>query len=192
VDFVSTKEGNMQEVVTESRRSFLLTGPATLGLLASAGAAPAAEVRHRRVVTGTGTDGKSRVVSDGRVPQIAQLENAASGNTSDDLWVLPQLPADLTEGKDPVAAYTRQPWPSRGGLIARMFTWKPGFTFPMHKSSTIDFVFILSGKVEMMLDEGSVTLGPGDCLVQRGTNHGWRVTGDEPCTLGAVIVSAAP
>ena len=182
----------MTERILESRRSFIHNGAAALALLAPGQSTPAREIKHRRVVTGTGTDGKSRVVSDGRVPKVAQLENAAIGNTSDDLWVLPQLPADLTNDKDPVAAYTRQPWPPLGGLIARMFTWRPGFTFPMHKSSTIDFVFVLSGQVDLLLDDGTVRLGPGDCLVQRGTNHGWRVVGNDPCTLGTVIVSATP
>jgi quercetin dioxygenase-like cupin family protein len=147
--------------------------------------------KHRRVVTGTNTSGASLVVSDGRTPQIARLENPAVGNTSDDLWVLPHLPASLADARDPVADYTRQPWPVLGGAIVRMFTWAPGFTFPLHKSDTIDFVFILSGRVEMQLDVGTVELGPGDTLVQRGTNHGWRVLGAEPCTLAAVIVSAA-
>jgi quercetin dioxygenase-like cupin family protein len=175
----------------QSRREFLSTGPAaTVALIAGQLPANAKTVTHRRVVTGTSDAGKSRVVSDGRVPLGAQLANPAVGNTSDDLWVLPHLPAPLADQRDPVAEYTRQPWPASGGVIARMFTWAPGFTFPMHRSDTIDIVFILSGRVEMQLDEGKVVLGPGDSLVQHGTTHGWRVIGDEPCQLAAVLLSA--
>jgi quercetin dioxygenase-like cupin family protein len=71
-----------------------------------------------------------------------------------------------------------------------MFTWQPGAGFDMHRTPTLDFVIIVSGWLELLLDSGTVKLGPGDCVVQRGTSHGWRVIGDEHCTFVGVCVSA--
>ena len=61
----------------------------------------------------------------------------------------------------------------------------------MHHSDTIDIVFVISGQVELILDEESTVLRSGDTVVQRGTNHGWRVAGSEPCTFAGVLIDAA-
>jgi quercetin dioxygenase-like cupin family protein len=73
-----------------------------------------------------------------------------------------------------------------------MNTWEAGFMYPMHRSDTIDFVFIISGQLELILEEGSTVLRSGETVVQRGTNHAWRVVGNEPCTFAAVMIDAAP
>jgi quercetin dioxygenase-like cupin family protein len=70
-----------------------------------------------------------------------------------------------------------------------MFTWQPGFSYRMHRTPTVDFIVIVSGQLELLLDDGSVRLKPGDSVVQRGTSHGWRVIGKEPCTFAGVLVS---
>jgi mannose-6-phosphate isomerase-like protein (cupin superfamily) len=44
----------------------------------------------------------------------------------------------------------------------------------------------------MIMEEGEVTLKPGDCIVQRGTRHGWANRGDVPVVLAAVLVDAKP
>lgn len=184
----------MPTIGSEPRRSFLALGSAAaLGSFGEARPALAAAEgsrTHRRVVTGTTGSGKSTVVSDGPVPSEANFSDPKVGNTSDDLWVLQKVPVDLADQRDPVVGYSRQAWPPPGGVIARIITWGPGFAFRMHRSATIDFIFVVSGRIELLLDEKSVILGPGDSAVQRGTNHGWRVVGDEPCTFAAVLVSA--
>ena len=60
----------------------------------------------------------------------------------------------------------------------------------MHQTDTLDFLFVISGQIELILEEGSTVLESGDCLVQRGTNHAWRVVGDESCTFAVVLLSA--
>ena len=142
----------------------------------------------RRVVTGVNAAGKSVVVSDGPVPP--EGASASKGGNGADLWLLDHVPADLADSHDPIAGYKKRQWPPTGGVIARVATWPPGFAVQKHQSATIDFVFIISGSLELLLEEGSVTLGPGDSVVQRGTKHGWRVVGDQPCTLAAVLLAA--
>ena len=72
-----------------------------------------------------------------------------------------------------------------------MFTWEPGSGFTVHQTPTIDFLVVVSGRIELLMEEWSTQLAPGDCLVQRGTRHAWRVLGDEPCTFAAVFLPAA-
>lgn len=182
----------MASIGSEPRRSFLATGSAAaLSLFADGRAAAEAPREHRRVVTGLTAAGKSTVVSDGPVPSGARSSNPKAGNASADLWLLQKVPVDLADHHDPMADYSGQAWPPTGGVIARIITWAPGFAYRMHRSATIDFIFVVSGRLELLLDEQSVIVSPGDSVVQRGTNHGWRVVGDEPCTFAAVLVSAS-
>ena len=61
----------------------------------------------------------------------------------------------------------------------------------MHTTDTIDYVIIVSGAAELELDDGRKELvQQGDCVVQRGTKHAWRVVGDEPLVLGATMIGA--
>lgn len=57
-----------------------------------------------------------------------------------------------------------------------------------HTTNSIDYVLVLDGPVELLLDDGSVIVEPGDCVVQRGTNHAWRNHGDKPIRLIAVLI----
>jgi mannose-6-phosphate isomerase-like protein (cupin superfamily) len=61
----------------------------------------------------------------------------------------------------------------------------------MHTTDTIDYLMILSGEVDLELDDGRMErLGAGDCVVQRGTRHAWRVRGEEPLVAAAVLIGA--
>lgn len=61
----------------------------------------------------------------------------------------------------------------------------------MHTTDTIDYVIILSGRADLELDDGRrERVEAGDCVVQRGTRHAWRVVGDEPLVLGATLIGA--
>ena len=61
----------------------------------------------------------------------------------------------------------------------------------MHTTDTIDYVVILGGEAELELDDGrKERVRTGDCVVQRGTRHAWRVTSEEPLILAATLVGA--
>ena len=58
-----------------------------------------------------------------------------------------------------------------------------------HKTNSLDYLVILSGRLTMLMDDDDeVTLNPGDVVVQQGVMHGWRVEGDEPVRMFAVLV----
>ena len=61
----------------------------------------------------------------------------------------------------------------------------------MHTTDTIDYVYIASGQADLELDDGrKERVGAGDCVVQRGTRHAWRVVGPQSLVLCAVLIGA--
>jgi mannose-6-phosphate isomerase-like protein (cupin superfamily) len=56
----------------------------------------------------------------------------------------------------------------------------------MHHTDSVDFDAIIAGSMDLELDDGIHHLGPGDCVVMNGVDHGWSA-GPEGCT--ALIVS---
>lgn len=144
----------------------------------------------RRVVTGINSSGKSTIVSDGIVPENARSLALTTGNSFSDLWIENQVPVDLNDNIESLIGYKQKTEPPQGGVTARIVTWQPGFSYPIHRTATLDFIFVISGKLELILEDGSTIVAPGDSVIQRGTLHGWRVVGDEPCTVAAILLSA--
>ena len=63
----------------------------------------------------------------------------------------------------------------------------PGF----HRTDTIDYGVVLDGEITLELDDGcSHRLCQGDLIVQMGTRHAWRNTGNRPARLLFVMVGA--
>ena len=61
----------------------------------------------------------------------------------------------------------------------------------MHTTDTVDLDLVLSGEMDLELDDGAeVHLRPGDCVVQNGTRHAWRNRSSEPCTMLSILVGA--
>src|SRR5262249_23308694 len=58
----------------------------------------------------------------------------------------------------------------------------------MHRTRSLDYAIILSGEIDMMLDDGDVHLKPGDVIVQQATNHAWVNRGKEPCRILFVLM----
>jgi mannose-6-phosphate isomerase-like protein (cupin superfamily) len=73
------------------------------------------------------------------------------------------------------------------GLAEHMEPDDPG----MHTTATIDFEVVLEGEATLELDDGAtVTLRPGDTVVQNGTRHRWSNRGDVPARLAVFICGA--
>ena len=61
----------------------------------------------------------------------------------------------------------------------------------LHATETIDYVIVLSGTVELELDDGvRVPLQEGDVVVQNGTVHAWHNVGEGGAVLAAVMVGS--
>ena len=169
----------------------------------------------RRVVTGHRADGKSIIASDGEVAgiEVPGLPGATlttlwgadetltypdeGGEPRHHDWFPPVggfrfasfvLSPDSTPpaGTDPeaAAAETERLFP---GLLATMQPDDPG----MHRSATVDTLYIVSGRCVLELDDSSKTeLGAGDVIVQSGTMHRWHNPWDEPCHVIAFLAGA--
>ena len=60
----------------------------------------------------------------------------------------------------------------------------------IHRTRTIDYIVVLEGEIDLLLDDGEVRLAAGDVVVQRGTNHAWLNRGATTCRLGMVFIDA--
>ena len=108
------------------------------------------------------------------------------------VWTTDTVPADNndeTDGRLREAGLTLHQ-----GSVLRIVDVLPGGTSPMHRTNSIDYGIVLSGEVELELDDGAVALlGPGALIVQRGTMHLWRNPSPiETCRIAFVLIEAAP
>lgn len=107
------------------------------------------------------------------------------------IWTTEGFPANNDDDKDTsgdVAGITKA-----NGTVFTAVSFGPGCTELPHRTSSIDFGVVLSGEIDMALEDGqSVHLQPGDVIVQRGTMHTWINKGSEPCVLAFSIIDAKP
>lgn len=177
-----------------------LSKPAAAAVDPTVSASGALRAPFSRVVTGTDTAGKSFITSDGPVPRAAQWtfsedELAKSpylrGISGSELWLFDAVPT-VSNSTDPLlGALPEGDQPSPGGIIARIHRFEAGTRYPMHQTQTVDLIIIVSGEMELGLEEGAAIVRPGDVIVQNGIQHAWRVVGDQPCVFVAVLVDAA-
>jgi len=167
----------------------------------------------RRIITGHRPDGRSTVVLDGPAPNVKQR---AAGNGSTLLWVTDESPASLAGNADRAARDIAVPPPRRGtifriaefpphtggevrdnetvlrdfGIGADVRRGHPPRHPAIHRTRSLDYVIVLEGQIDLLLDDGEVRLSAGDVVVQRGTNHAWINRGNAVCRLGMVFVDA--
>jgi quercetin dioxygenase-like cupin family protein len=135
----------------------------------------------RRIVTGHDASGKSVVLSDGPTPKTLDIGSAAFH----EMWITDEMPVAIgaTEPGEPTDRPVRVPPPANGVLV-RYTEMPPGAQAPMHRTETVDVGVVLDGETWLVLDDGSETLmGPGDAVVQRGTNHSWENRSDRPVRM---------
>ena len=163
----------------------------------------------RRVVTGSRPDGTSFVAQDDELPDVSARTPFISIWEADGTL---QLPSD---GSRPASSAAFFPPP--GGFRIILLTLWPGTAAPdrsdeadadaraatiaaglhvdaadgMHRTDSVDVELVLSGEVDLQLDDGMVTLRPGDWVVQNGARHAWLNRSDEPCVIAAIFLGAS-
>ena len=60
----------------------------------------------------------------------------------------------------------------------------------MHRTRTLDYAIIMSGEIDMLLDEGEVHLKAGDVVVQQATNHAWINRSGKPCRIAFILMDS--
>jgi quercetin dioxygenase-like cupin family protein len=141
----------------------------------------------RRIVTGHDASGKSVVLSDGPSPRTVDVGTAAFH----EVWITDAVPAPIAATEpEPTDRPVRTPAPA-GGVTVRFTEMAPGAEAPMHRTETVDVGVVLEGETWLLLDDGSETrVGPGDAVVQRGTNHSWANRSDRPVRMVFVMIDA--
>lgn len=173
-------------------------------------------MKVRRVATGHSPEGKAVFASDEAVEPVV-LEKG-QGNQFYNLWASDVTSVFPDDGSLPETVGW---FPRVGGFRVAMFTVPPASTVlpegvapeeiqaeaeeklpglidhmepdapGMHTTDTIDFEYVVSGRVVLELDDGATReLGPGDTVVQNGTRHAWRNPFEEPCRMIVFLVGA--
>ncbi|MGA7482518.1 MAG: cupin domain-containing protein [Bradyrhizobium sp.] len=184
---------------------------AVAALVACSAAANASEIR--RVVTGLDANDRAVILFDSRVP----LRAGPFGLQATNLWVTNSYPlgfsfkddtaatpvgiSPLDNGTkfrvvefpplDPATEAKMEP----GGLMKAVGPVAPArgrpVTHPlMHRTRSVDYAVVLSGEIDMVLDDTSVHLKPGDTVVQQATNHAWVNHGTETCRILFVLMDS--
>jgi mannose-6-phosphate isomerase-like protein (cupin superfamily) len=67
----------------------------------------------------------------------------------------------------------------------------PNFSVGMHRTSTMDYLTVVSGEVVLKLDGGEEkTVKAGDIVVNRGCHHQWVNRSSEQCRVACVSIAA--
>ena len=166
----------------------------------------------RRVVTKIDSSGKAVVMFDGQV----QLTSFRSPNPASEMWVTESSPPDFSwttdRGKTKVGLVS-----PKNGTIFRIVDFVPttqkiesmdintmmkvvGDHAPakglpprhpmMHRTRSVDYAIIMSGEIDMLMDEGEVHLKAGDVVVQQATNHAWVNRSGKPCRVAFILMDS--
>jgi quercetin dioxygenase-like cupin family protein len=141
----------------------------------------------RRVITGHDSSGRAVVKID---EVVRNLVSSRPGATACVVWTTEGFPVDNTGEED--AGLRKTGTTLDNGTVFRILELAPGVTPRNHRTDSIDYAVVMSGEVDMELDDTKVHLKAGDVLVQRGTIHNWVNHGTEPCVIAFVLIAAKP
>ena len=141
----------------------------------------------RRVITGHDAHGRAVV----KIDELAR--NITSGRPRQSacvVWTTESFPVDNTGDADD--GLRQVGTTLNNGTVFRVVEFGPGVAPRNHRTDSIDYAVVMSGEIDMELDDSVVHLKAGDVLVQRGTIHNWVNCGSEPCVMAFVLIDAKP
>jgi quercetin dioxygenase-like cupin family protein len=141
----------------------------------------------RLLITGVDASGRSCAAQDGAV--TLHGEASLNGILYSVLYATPSLPA-ISTGGGRVADLLDLGVPP-GTMRWTVIDYAPGAAFSMHHTDTVDLDVVLSGSVDLILDDGEHPLAAGDSAVVTGVDHGWRA-GPEGCRLNVMTIGVSP
>jgi len=143
-------------------------------------------INIRRVVTGHDAHGKSIV----RIDDVGAHVASGRPNMSRQLiWTTNDLPVHFAEDSEDKGA--REIGTTiKNGSVFRVIEFEPGVAPRNHRTDSIDYAVVMSGEIDMEMDDTVVHLKAGDVLVQRGTIHNWVNKGTGPCVIAFILISS--
>jgi mannose-6-phosphate isomerase-like protein (cupin superfamily) len=166
----------------------------------------------RRVVTALDASGKAVVLIDERT----RLTAPRPPNYAANVWVTDKSLPDFSS-KDDRSKTKIGLVPPKSGTVFRIVDFAPdsqgehptdmnhmmkivGAEAPkrglpprhpmMHRTRSLDYAIIMSGEIDMLLDEGEVHLKAGDVIVQQATNHAWVNRSGKPCRVAFILIDS--
>lgn len=140
----------------------------------------------RRVVTSHNDDAKAIISHDSRI----NGRQTAHGPCIQLLWSSESLPPDVNGGQDQGLADTGL---SNDGTIVRIVDFPPKSQGMVHRSMTLDYIFVLKGQVVLTLDDRSRTVvKENEAVIQQAAMHGWDNETDDWARLLCVLIKAQP
>lgn len=141
----------------------------------------------RRVITGHDANGRAIVTVD----EVSKnVFSGRPGATACNVWTTLGFPADNDGAGD--EGLRKVGTTLKDGTIFRVIEFAPGLAARNHRTDSIDYIVVMSGEIDMELDDSVVHLRAGDVLVQRGTIHNWVNRGAKPCVIAAILIDAKP
>jgi quercetin dioxygenase-like cupin family protein len=144
-------------------------------------------VQVRRVVTGHDAKGRAVVKIDDVSKNITSNRPGASACV---VWTTESFPVNNTGDAD--EALRKVGTTLKNGTVFRVIEFAPGVAPRNHRTDSIDYAVVVSGEIDMELDDAVVHLKAGDVLVQRGTIHNWVNRGTQPCVMAFILIDAKP
>jgi len=141
----------------------------------------------RRVVTGHDVNGRAIV----QIDEMAKNQTSTRpGATACVVWTTEGFPVDNDGERD--EGQRRTGTTLANGTVFRLLELAPGAGPRNHRTDSIDYAVVMSGEIDMELDDATVHLRASDVLVQRGTIHNWVNRGTQPCVIAFVLIAANP
>ena len=141
----------------------------------------------RRVTTGHDASGKAIV----EIDEVSQNTfTGRPGATGITVWTTQGFPANNDGAEDAGLRKVGTTLPD--GTIFRILEFAPGLAARNHRTDSIDYIVVISGEIDMELDDSVVHLKAGDVMVQRGTIHNWVNRGAASCVLAVILIAAKP
>lgn len=143
----------------------------------------------RRIVTGHSKNGTAIFTSDESYETIIIPSGDAAMAT---IWSTATVPADCNDETDGRIIDTGTTL--KGGSVIRVVDMLPDASSPLHRTNSIDYGIVISGKIELELDNQVFkTVEAGEIIVQRGTIHKWRNPSSvDICRIIFVLTEAKP
>ena len=142
-------------------------------------------LRVRRVITGHDPSGRAIV----KIDEVAtNVFSGRPGATACNVWTTEGFPVDNDGAADLGLRKAGTTLPN--GTIFRVIEFAPGLAARNHRTDSIDYIAVMSGEIDMELDDTVVHLAAGDVMVQRGTIHNWVNRGPATCVLAVILIDA--
>ena len=142
-------------------------------------------------MTGHDVNGRGKVFWDGPSPDA---KTSPSGSVSNPIWHVSELPPEIAVGQIDDMGVRKGPLvpPALNKMRFAVTDFPPGYRGDMHRTETLDYVIVISGRLEMELDGEVVSLKQGDVVVMRGTNHRWSNNGSATARVAIILTGAKP